>query len=153
MKQAVVIVSGDNGNPVATVENEGKLGQTVWSPDGKRIALRGAKDLNDPIDGRILIVSAEGGKPEKIDAGYHGKYERIDWTSANTIHYLASEGTDVLLGTIQPDGSGKKEIFRTDAHRITAFSRAKNGAISSPPTLLTTPPSCLPSPLREMPSL
>src|SRR5690606_12560115 len=91
---------------------------------------RGAKDINDPIDGRILTVSAEGGKPQKIDVGYKGKYENISWTSANSIHFLSSEGTSSVLGTIRPDGSGKQVVFKSDAHHITSFSRANSVAIS-----------------------
>lgn len=130
MKQQVRIVNAANGKVIATVENQGKLGQIEWSPDGKRLALKAARDLYDPIDGRILIVSAEGGTPQKIDAGFQGKYERISWSDANTIHFLASVGIGSLLGTIKPDGTGKRELFRTDDMRITTFSRAKNGAMA-----------------------
>lgn len=130
MKQGVFIVSSTSRNVIATINNEGKLGQIEWSPDNKSLALRGAKDIHDPIDGRILTVSAEGGKPQKIDVGFKGKYENISWTSANTIHFLASESTSSVLGTIRPDGTGKQVIFKSDAHHITSFSRASNGAMS-----------------------
>lgn len=130
MKQRVMVVDYKSKEVIATIENEGKLGQIVWSPDSKRLALRAAKDINDPIDGRILIVSAEGGKPQMIDGDYQGKYEQIAWTSANTIHFLASEGIGSAIGSIRPDGSGKQFMFKTSEHGITSFSRAANGAIS-----------------------
>lgn len=130
MKQGIVIVSSSTRNVIAEVENEGKLGQIEWSPNNDQLALKAAKDIHDPIDGRLLIVSANGGKPQKIDAGFKGKYERISWTSANTIHFLASESTSSVLGTIRPDGTGKKVIFKSDEHHITSFSRASNGAMS-----------------------
>jgi len=130
MKQRVFVVSSSTRNIIATINNEGKLGQIEWSPDGKWLALRAGQDIHDPIDGRILTVSAEGGKPQKIDVGFKGKYENITWTSANTIHFLASEGTSSVLGTIRPDGTGKQIIFKSDAHQITSFSRASTGAMS-----------------------
>jgi dipeptidyl aminopeptidase/acylaminoacyl peptidase len=130
MKQRVMVVSSSTRNVIATIDNEGKLGQIEWSPDSKWLALRAGKDIHDPIDGRILTVSAEGGKPQKIDVGFKGKYENISWTGANAIHFLASEGTSSVLGTIRPDGTGKQVIFRSDAHHITSFSRASNGAMS-----------------------
>lgn len=130
MRQSVMVVNSESRNVVAMLENEGKLGQIVWSPDGKKIALKAGRDINDPIDGRILIVSAEGGKPQKIDVGYQGKYESIKWTDANTIYFLSSEGIGSVLGTIQPDGGNKKVIYKTEEHRITAFSRAANGEVS-----------------------
>lgn len=130
MKQGIKILSTTSRNVIATINNEGKLGQIEWSPDGQWLAIRGAKDINDPIDGRILTVSAEGGKPQKIDVGFKGKYENISWTEGNTIHFLASEGTSSVLGTIKPDGTGKQIVFKSDAHHITSFSRGKSGMIS-----------------------
>lgn len=130
MKQSVFIVSSASRNIIATINNEGKLGQIEWSPDSKQLALRAAKDIHDPIDGRILTVSADGGKPQKIDIGFKGKYEDISWTAPNTIHFLASEETSSVLGTIRPDGTAKQIIFKSDAHQITSFSRASKGAMS-----------------------
>src|SRR5690606_22915388 len=74
MKQSVMVLSSNTRNVIANIDNEGKLGQIEWSPDGNWLALRGAKDINDPIDGRILTVSSNGGKPQKINVGYKGKY-------------------------------------------------------------------------------
>lgn len=130
MKQGILVVSSSSRNVIATIDNEGKLGQIEWSPDNNQLAIKAANDLHDPIDGRILIVSANGGKPAIINPNYQGKYESIKWTDANTIHYLASEGTSSVLGTIRPDGTRNQQIFKTDAHNITSFSRASNGAIS-----------------------
>jgi len=130
MKQQVMIVDAATGNVSATIDNKGKLGQMVWSPDNKQIAIKAAKDIHDPIDGRILIVSATGGAPSIIDAGFLGKYEHISWPEMNMIFFLASEGTATSIGSIKPDGSGKQFIFRSAVHAITGVSRAKNGAIS-----------------------
>lgn len=130
MSQQVFIVDHETQEVVAEINNEGKLGQIEWSPNGSRLALRAGADIHDPIDGRILIVSANGGVPQIIDREYEGKYEQIEWTGDETIHFLASEGTSVRIGTISSNGSNKKTIFYTDAHAVGSFSRAANGAIS-----------------------
>ncbi len=130
MKQAVKILDATTQNVIATVDNQGKLGQIVWSPDSSKIALRAAKDLNDPTNGCILIVSANGGKPQIIDEGFLGKYEHIIWTEINTIHFLASEGIGSTLGTIRPDGTRKQTIYSTKTQGITSFSKAANNAFS-----------------------
>ncbi len=130
MKQQVLIVDAKNGNVIRTIENKGKLGQITWSPDGKQLALKAAKDINDPADGRILIVPAEGTKPAIIDENFLGQYDHISWTDAGIIHFHASEGTGSMLGAIKPDGTGKQVIFKSADHAITNFSRAGNGAIS-----------------------
>ncbi len=130
MKQQVVIVDAKNGNVIRSLENKGKLGQMAWSPDGKHLALKAAKDINDPSDGRILIVTGDGTKPAIIDEGFLGQYDHISWTDANVIHFHASEGTASVLGSIKMDGTGKQVLFKSENHAITNFSRAANGAIS-----------------------
>lgn len=130
MKQTISIVSSESCNTIATINNQGKLGEIVWSPDSKQLAIKAAKDINDPIDGRILIVSAQGGTPKIINSEYLGKYESIRWTAANTIHYLASEGTGSALGTLNPNDANQQTIFSSDSHHITSFAIATNGTIS-----------------------
>lgn len=130
MKQQVLVVDYQTRDVIAEVNNEGKLGEFKWSPNGEQLVLRTAYDIHDPIDGRLKIVSAEGGTPRIIDEDFEGKYEQIEWTSNNEIHFLASRGTSTLLGSIRPDGSNKRSLFEADAHAISSFSRAANGMIS-----------------------
>ena len=130
MAQSVYVVDYETREISAEVNNEGKIGQVVWSPDGERLALRAGADINDPIDGRILIVSAEGGTPEIIDEGFEGKYEQIAWTAGNQIHFLASESTASAIGTIRPNGQNKQAVFRSEKHAIGSFSRTDSGVMS-----------------------
>jgi len=130
MSQKVFVVSHDEQEVIAEVNNEGKLGQIVWSPDGSRLALRGALDIHDPIDGRILIVSADGGNPEIIDRNFKGKYEQISWPESNTIYFAASEGVWSTYGTIRPDGSRKQALIEENGPVFTSFSRASNGTVA-----------------------
>ena len=130
MKQVVKIINPTNGNVLATINNQGKLGQIVWNPDGSSIALRAAKDLNDPTSGSILIVSTDDRTPRIIDANFLGKYEQLIWKDNNKIHFLASEGTNSVLGTIQANGSNKEVIYRTSDQAITSFSLAENNTFS-----------------------
>lgn len=130
MNQSVSVVAYETKEVVAEVNNEGKIGQIVWSPDGKQLALRAGADLNDPIDGRILIVSAEGGTPELIDADFEGKYEEIAWTGKNEISFLASIGTSGTIGTIKPNGKDRKYALEVDAHAISSFSKSDKGHIA-----------------------
>lgn len=130
MAQKIKIVSVNTRNIIATVNNEGKLGQIEWSPDSKYIGIVGAYDLNDPTDGSLLIVSAEGGKPTVIDGGYKGKMEQIKWMENNRIHFLSSEGTGNTIGTIHTNGSDRQYIYKTGTANITSFSATKNGQIS-----------------------
>lgn len=130
MAQSVYVVDYQSREVAAEINNEGKLGQIEWSPNGRRIALRAGADINDPIDGRILIVSANGGTPGIIDENFEGKYEQIKWSSENEIHFLASESTASSIGTIRPNGRNKQTIFRSGEHAISSFARSVNGTHS-----------------------
>lgn len=130
MAQQVFVVEYSTREVVTEVNNEGKLGQIAWSPDGERLAIRAAANINDPIDGRILIVSARGGVPQIIDSEFEGKYEQILWEEADRIHFLASESTSSRLGSISISGSEKSSYFYSAEHAIGSFSRSSDGSIS-----------------------
>lgn len=130
MAQQVFIIDYSTREVAAEINNRGKIGQVLWSPDGQRLALRAGANINDPIDGRILIVSAMGGVPQIIDEEFEGKYEQILWEEENRIQFLASESTSTLLGSINFNGSDKQTLFYGDEHAISSFSRAANGALS-----------------------
>jgi len=130
MAQQVFVVDYKTREVVAEINNEGKIGQVLWSPSGERLALRAGADINDPIDGRILIASARGGTPQLIDENFEGKYEQIAWRSDSEIQFLASESTSSVLGTIGMNGSNKNVQFRSNAHAIGSFSMASNGDLA-----------------------
>jgi dipeptidyl aminopeptidase/acylaminoacyl peptidase len=127
MEQSVFVVDGGTLEVTARIQNRGKLGQIRWSPDGQRIALRAGHDINDPIDGRILVVPATGGTPANILPGFEGKFEDIAWTGANEIHFLASEGVESVFGRIRPDGTGMQRIVAQPGLALTSFARAAHG--------------------------
>lgn len=130
MKQGVQVVNAASGNVTSTINNQGKLAQIVWSPDSNRLGLLGAKDLNDPTEGNIHIVSATGGNLQDITGNFQGKFERILWKDANQIHFLASEGTATGLGTMRPDGSNRQWIYKSDQHAISNFAKSNGNAFS-----------------------
>lgn len=121
MAQEVKVINPSNGNIIVEINNKGKIGQIAWSPKGDKIAIKAGADINDPTDGRILIVDATGGIPTIIDRDFEGKYEQIDWKDGG-IFFLASKGTSSMLGSIQEDGSKKNVIFESDVHAPSSFS-------------------------------
>lgn len=126
MSQQVKIVNAESGQITSEIDNEGKLGQIEWSPDGSQLALRAGHDINDPIDGRIMVVSSEGGTPENILPDFEGKFEQIKWTQNNTIRFLASEGTETSFGTISPDGTRLNRELSADGPNFISFSKAND---------------------------
>ncbi|WP_164682533.1 S9 family peptidase [Cyclonatronum proteinivorum] len=130
MFQVVHVFDSNTGALQARIDNAGKIGQIEWSPNGERLALRAGNSINDPIDGRIMVVSAEGGTPENINPDFLGKYEQIKWTADDTIHFLASEGVWSSFGTIAPDGSNKERLIDLGGPIKRSFSVSDNGHIA-----------------------
>lgn len=128
MYQSVKVVAAESGDVIAEIDNEGKLGQITWSPDGERLALRAGDDIHDPIDGRILVVDANGGTPQNIAPEFEGKFEHIDWTDSDTIHFIASEGVERSFGTIHPDGSELTRLLDTGGPIWASFDVAPDGS-------------------------
>jgi dipeptidyl aminopeptidase/acylaminoacyl peptidase len=130
MAQSVMVFDPASGAVVADIDNRGKIGQITWSPDGQRLALRAGHTINDPIDGRIMVVSASGGTPQNILPDFQGKFEQIAWTGDDAIHFVASESTARSFGTIRPDGSGMTRLVEAPELTLADFSRADNGAVA-----------------------
>jgi dipeptidyl aminopeptidase/acylaminoacyl peptidase len=130
MAQRVRIVDAATLREVATIDNRGKIAQITWSPDGRQLALRAGHDIHDPIDGRIMVVSAEGGTPRNILPNFEGKFEQINWTARDAIHFIASESTEKSFGTIRPDGTNMRRILPAGGLDLTSFSWSPAGAVA-----------------------
>jgi len=129
MFQQVKVVDASDGSVINEIKNEGKLGQITWSPDGEQLALRAGHNLHDPIDGRVMVVSSEGGVPENIYHEFEGKFEQISWSDDGRIRFIASESTKRSFGAINPDGSGFERKVDTDGPILNAFSYADDGTV------------------------
>ena len=64
MFQRIHIVGLADGEILATVDREGKLGRMEWSPDGTLLAMISAADLHDPSASSLLVAPSLG-----LDAG------------------------------------------------------------------------------------
>jgi dipeptidyl aminopeptidase/acylaminoacyl peptidase len=130
MRKSVKVVDGATLEVVADIDNQGKLGQITWSPDGRRLALRAGHDIHDPIDGRILVVAATGGTPVNVLPDFEGKFEQISWTGANEIHFIASQGVTSVFGRIRPDGTRFERLAGADGLALGSFARSPNGHVA-----------------------
>ncbi|MDX1670745.1 MAG: S9 family peptidase [Balneolaceae bacterium] len=130
MKQQVYILSHDGQETIGQVDHKGKLGQFGFSPDGKKLAMIAGADINDPIDGRLFVVSSNGGTPKNLKPDFNGSFEHFQWSDSNTLRYLASTGVWSSYGSINADGSNMRSIFAQQQPIIESFARAGNGAVA-----------------------
>ena len=127
MAQQVKVVDHHGKEVFGEVDHKGKLGQIAWSPDGKHLAMTAGADINDPIAGRLLVVSADGGTPTNIMPNFEGMVEQVEWTDNASLNYIASESVWSAYKSIKMDGSNQKTIIEPGGPIIHSFSRAGNG--------------------------
>lgn len=130
MHQQVKIVDHHGDSVLAEVKHRGKLGQIEWSPDGKLLGMIAGADINDPIDGRLFVVSAEGGTPNNLEPDYEGKFEQFQWADNKTLNFLASKSVWSVYGSINNDGSGMQTIINTGGPILQSFSKSGNGNLA-----------------------
>ena len=130
MFQSVKVIDGQTGELASDIENEGKLEDIQWNPQGDQLALLSGHNIHDPIAGRIMVADAGGGEPENIYPDFEGKFEHIDWSADNEIRFVASESTERSYGTISPDGEDFNYIEETGGpiFKDFAFNEAGNTA-------------------------
>ena len=110
MKRRIRIVGAADGAELARIDNPGKLGQIAWSPDGSRLAIISAEDINDPMQGRLMVVSASGGQLVDLVPGYEGHIAGVLWRDEGTLVYLADENLHARLGEIASEGGPSRTI-------------------------------------------
>ena len=127
MKRKVRVVDVDSGMVIAELNNPGKLGQVVWSPDGKHLAVISAEDIHDPAAGRLNVLPSTGGPPRDLLPDYKGHVRAIAWKDSQTILYIGDEGCETVFARVNIDGSDKHMIIPTGGPILTSLSVSKDG--------------------------
>lgn len=105
MLRRLHLVDVDTGKVVERIANPGKLGQVAFSPDGRRLAMISGVDINDPRDGRLMVVPvAGGGKPRDLMPEYRAHVNSFAWKDDEKLLWVAGEGTATSVGTVTLDG-------------------------------------------------
>lgn len=100
----LVIVDPVDGSIRATVDHEGKLSDTAWSPDSTQIAFIGGENLSDPAAGRLFVADLDGAVREVLP-DYEGHVWTVTWRDADTIAYIGAEGTKTRWASVDLDGT------------------------------------------------
>lgn len=106
VSRRVRVLDAASGAVVGRIDNPGKLGAVVWSPDGAHLALIASGDRHDPSAGRLMVVSASGAEPVDLLPGYLGEVQEVAWLDAETLLFVGHEGVEASLQRVGRDGSG-----------------------------------------------
>jgi len=146
MHKRVRVLDGDDGEVLAELATEGKLGQIAWSPDGKHIAMITAEDINDPSQGRLTVATAEGGDSMDLMPHFEGHVDQIGWQNDDAVMYVASEGVWSTFGRVSLESKGEETtVLRVGGPILRSFSLSADGLSAAfvgttpehPPELLT----------------
>ncbi len=108
MYRRVTTVDVETGGIIYKFDNPGKLGDIVWSPDSRRLAIISANDINDPKEGEIYMLDAKGSELQPILTDIDGHVRDIFWADNQTILYLEHENVHSIIGTINTRGTVQK---------------------------------------------
>ncbi|HDS01175.1 MAG TPA: hypothetical protein ENO07_04070, partial [candidate division Zixibacteria bacterium] len=111
MYRRVTTVDAKTGGIIYKFDNPGKLGDIVWSPDSRHLAIISARDINDPKEGEIYILNAEGGQLQPVLTDVDGHIRDIFWIDSQTILYLEHQNVHSIIGTINASGTVQKLLI------------------------------------------
>ena len=146
MHKHIHIVDAESGQITSSIGNVGKLGQIEWSPDGEYLAYVSGEDINDPREGRLMVVKTSGAAESKellpkLDAHIN----TIAWKDNQTLYWLAGDGLGSRFGTVDLQSSTKDILTPASEIVVVDFARSETDEIvflghssEHPPELFTS---------------
>ena len=131
MRQRVHVVDAGSGRVEENLENPGKLGAVVWSPDSRRIAIVTGEDINDPAAGRLWVREiGSGGRWQDVLPDYMGHVGDIAWARGETITFVGNEGVETVIGEVRADGTGRRTRVAAGGQIASAIDAATSGLLA-----------------------
>ncbi len=101
MFKRIHLVDLETGDVEKIMDNPGKLANMEFSPDGSKLAFRGASKLEDSVEGSLFVMDVDTEKSFEELRNYVEGMELsvIDfaWKNDNTLLYAAEERNDIVL--------------------------------------------------------
>ena len=111
MFRRINLIDITSGDMKKISENQGKLGNYVFSPDGNSLAYTAALTINDHAVSQIYLVSLKDNiitnlTPEK----FKGHVTWVSWKNNGQVFYFSEEGVYPKLNLVPVKG-GKREVI------------------------------------------
>jgi dipeptidyl aminopeptidase/acylaminoacyl peptidase len=112
MFQKIYLINPESKTLTKLSNNPGKLGNFVFSPDGKKIAYTAAQTREDHAVSQVYILPIGGGKETNLTIPkFKGHVNWVDWKDNNTLIYRSAEGVGTTLSTVKSTGGNRKVIY------------------------------------------
>lgn len=101
MFKRIHLLDMSTGDIKLFVENPGKLGKIVWSPDGKRLAIQSASKLEDSVNGSLFVAEMGAdntfSKLKNFVQGLELSVTDIFWKDNQTLMFVSEEYSEMTL--------------------------------------------------------
>jgi dipeptidyl aminopeptidase/acylaminoacyl peptidase len=123
MARRVHVIDAGTGEVRAALDNNGKLGEFDFSPDGNRLAVLSVADPNDPAVGRLMVAPVMGGSLRDVLPGLDGHVTAFAWQDPDTLMFLADEREETRFAEVD---------ITTGAQKTHAMSGVTQGNVRVP---------------------
>lgn len=121
MFQKIHLLSLETKSSTQLSDNQGKLGNFAFSPDGALLAYAAASERKDHAVSQAYVISVNGGEARNLTpAKFRGHIRWVGWRDATTLLYGANEGMNTTISSVRVSG-GERSIVLTSAQTGVVF--------------------------------
>lgn len=122
MFRRIYTINLASGERKKVSENEGKLGNYVFSPDGSHLAYAAALNINDEAVSQAFVVDLSNGEVLNLTPeNFRGHVSWVNWKDDKHVLYYSGEGVYPKLSTVPLKG-GKRKVLLDAAESGIIFS-------------------------------
>ncbi len=112
MFRKIYLIDPRSGERRQVSQNQGKLGNYAFSPDGKHLAYAAALTLNDHNASQAFVVALENGSVKNLTPGsFRGHISWVGWKDNYNLLYFSGEGVYPRLSTVPVTGGDRKILL------------------------------------------
>jgi dipeptidyl aminopeptidase/acylaminoacyl peptidase len=128
MFRKIFLIDLNSGEMRQVSQNEGKLGNYSFSPDGQNLAYAAALDINDSQVSQAFVVNLDSGSVSNLTPeDFRGHISWVNWKDNENLLYRAGEGVYPTLSVVPVAGGP----------RVVILNAANNGVIFGTPVFTT----------------
>ncbi len=119
MFRKIHLIDIESGDMKTISENQGKLGNYVFSPNGSYLAYTAASTVNDHAVSQVYVVSLNEGMVTNLTPDkFKGHVTWVNWKNNEEVLYLSEEGVYPKLNLVSVRGGKRKIILDASASGI-----------------------------------
>ncbi|HEC43481.1 MAG TPA: S9 family peptidase [Bacteroides sp.] len=125
MFKRIHLIDLQSGNMEKISDNEGKLGNFVFSPSGKHLAYTAALNINDHSVSQVYVLGLEDHSITNLTPeNFKGHITWVNWKDDKELLYFSGEGVYPKLNLVPVKG-GKRKIILDSKESGIIFSTPK----------------------------